>query len=73
MTFHGMIEQDLERILGPQTPLKKVNQGKILLGVLIYFVVLIATTLMMNWVGNPDIFKPVFSGLATPNNRYLSL
>lgn len=69
MTFHGMIEQDLERILWPQPPLNKVSQGRILLGVLIYFVVLIATTLMMNWISNHDMFKPVFSGLATPYNR----
>jgi len=41
-------------------PFKQNQLGKILLGVSIFFVVLFAVTLIMNWINNPDMFKPVF-------------
>jgi len=43
-------------------PFKQSKLGKILLGVSIFFVVLFAVTLIMNWVSNPDMFTPVFGG-----------
>jgi multisubunit Na+/H+ antiporter MnhB subunit len=43
-------------------PFKQSQIGKILLGVSIFFVVLFAVTLIMNWISNPDMFKPVFGG-----------
>ena len=43
-------------------PFKQSQLGKILLGVSIFFVVLFAVTLIMNWVSNPDMFTPVFGG-----------
>jgi len=43
-------------------PFKQSQLGKILLGVSIFFVVLFAVTLIMNWISNPDMFKPVFGG-----------
>ena len=41
---------------------KQSQLGKISLGVSILFVVLFAITLVMNWISNPDMFKPVFGG-----------
>jgi hypothetical protein len=43
-------------------PFKQSQLGKILLGVSIFFVVLFAVTLIMNWISNPDMFTPVFGG-----------
>jgi len=43
-------------------PFKQSQLGKILLGISIFFVVLFAVTLIMNWVSNPDMFTPVFGG-----------
>jgi len=43
-------------------PFKQSQLGKILLGISIFFVVLFAVTLIMNWISNPDMFTPVFGG-----------
>ena len=44
------------------TSFKQSQPGKILFGDSIFFVVLIETTSMMNWISNPDMFKLVFGG-----------
>ena len=41
-------------------PFQQNRLGKILHGVSIIFVVLFAITTVMNWIGNPDMFRPVF-------------
>ena len=41
-------------------PFQQNRLGKILLGVPIIFVVLFVITLAMNWISNPDMFRPVF-------------
>ncbi len=41
-------------------PFKQSQLGKILLGISIFFVVLFAVTLIMNWISSTDMFKPVF-------------
>ena len=62
MAFHGMIKANLEQISWSYPPFKQSQLGKILLGVSIFIVVLFAITLVMNWISNPDMFKPVLDG-----------
>ena len=58
--FRGMILSIKEQLFMALPPLQQNRLGKILLGVSIIFVVLFAITLAMNWISNPDMFRPVF-------------
>jgi len=60
LAFRGMILSIKEQLFMALPPFQQNRLGKILLGVSIIFVVLFAITLVMNWISNPDMFRPVF-------------
>ena len=60
LAFRGMILAIKEQSFMALPPFQQNRLGKILLGVSIIFVVLFAITLVMNWISDPDMFRPVF-------------